>query len=167
MSSEKVHAAIKRVLGESMKTVVKSVKKPSAYIVFTKAKRTELMFDEPFLALKTQEKMKHLAGLWKGLDDAGKARYKALADAEPAPNASEADGSGGKMELVIKSDVAFDKLVKSLTAEAVKALVSDLAQGEKSLAVTKVGKLTAGEPDAKGVVAISFKPFKTKPTDEA
>ena len=173
MALQAQQAAIRRVL-ESMLTSAKALKPrakkgPSAYILFTSAKRSQLdELDANFKAMEAKEKMKHLAGLWNELGESEKVKYKAEAAAAAASAAKAAPAATATLEadeltfpLQVKNDAALKKLTKELAAEATAALVAELREG-KAISLSGTGKLTPAKADEDGSFAIKFKPAKGK-----
>jgi len=169
-------AALRRTLTKAglPKVAAAPVRKaPNGYITFSSEKRKELVFDSSFSAMSPPDKMKHLASLWKALNKDGQERYRQLAalaaEAAPPPPAappmsSEALAEVLPLKINLKSKAQMDNLTKTLAAEVMHALVSELKQGN-AVSVTKLGKLTPSKPNDEGEMMITFKPSKASATD--
>ena len=140
----------------------KSVRAKSPYILFTIEKRAALASDPSFSSLGATEKMKKLGAMWNDLGDAGKTPYNAKAAAEkaaPAPAPSDDDGS---YPFEVKfTEKKVSSLAKTLADAALTSIFADLKEG-KPITLDSVGKLTPGETDEKGKMAITFNPPQKK-----
>ena len=164
-----VKEAVTKALTASLSAAKKAAKPKTArgkspYILFTIEKRAALASDPSFSSLGATEKMKKLGAMWNDLSDAGKTPYNAKAAAEKAalstaPAPSDDDVSYPFEVKFTEKKVA--SLAKTLANAALTSIFEDLKEGKK-ITLDSVGKLTPGEADEKGAMAITVKPPQKK-----